>query len=77
MMTRTEAAEAARRASKAIAGFAGATLAALGAAMADGDITRPEVIVAVGAGLVVGGGLVYSAPANIEPGGGRRIKGED
>lgn len=66
--------EAARRASKAIAGFVGSATVALGTAMADGDLTRPEVIVAIGAGLVVGGGLVYAAPANVEPGGGRRIK---
>lgn len=63
-----------RRASKAVAGFIGSATVALGTAMADGDLTRPEVIVAIGAGLVVGGGLVYVAPANVEPGGGRRIK---
>ncbi len=50
--------------SKAIAGALGAAVVALGTAMADGDLTRPEVIVALGAGLVVGGGAVYAAPAN-------------
>lgn len=50
--------------SKAIAGAVSASVVALGTAMADGDLTRPEVIVAIGAGLVVGGGAVYAAPAN-------------
>lgn len=49
---------------KAVAGFIGSALTALGTAMADGNITRPEVIVAIGCGLVVGGGLVYAAPRN-------------
>lgn len=49
---------------KAVAGFIGSALTALGAAMADGNITRPEVVVALGAGLVIGGGLVYAAPRN-------------
>lgn len=50
-----------------IATAVSATAAALGTAMADGDLTRPEVIVAIGAGLVagsLGGGAVYAAPAN-------------
>jgi hypothetical protein len=50
--------------SKAIAGFVGSFLTALGTAMADGNISQPEVIVALGAGLVIGGGLVYAAPRN-------------
>lgn len=49
---------------KAVAGAVSATVVALGTAMADGDLTHPEVIVAIGAGLVVGGGAVYAAPAN-------------
>lgn len=50
--------------SKAIAGFVGSLLSALGTAMADGNLTQAEVLVAVGAGLVIGGGLVYAAPRN-------------
>lgn len=53
--------------SKAVAGAIGASTVALGTAMSDGDLTRPEVIVAIGAGLVVGGGAVYAAPANVKP----------
>lgn len=49
---------------KAVGGAVSATVVALGTAMADGDLTRPEVIVAIGAGLVVGGGGVYLSPAN-------------
>lgn len=50
--------------SKAIAGFVGSVATALGASMADGQLTSAEVIIAVGAGLIVGGGIVYAAPAN-------------
>lgn len=50
--------------SKAVAGAAAATLASAGTAMADGDLTRPEIFVAIGAGLVAGSGLVYFAPKN-------------
>ena len=50
---------------KAIAGAVAAILASAGTAMADGDFTRPEGIIALGAGLVVGAGLVYAAPANV------------
>lgn len=52
--------------SKAVAGFIGSALTALGTAMADGNITQAELIVALGCGLVVGGGLVYAAPRNAE-----------
>lgn len=52
--------------SKAVAGFIGSTLSALGTAMADGNITQPEIMVALGAGLVIGGGLVYATPRNVE-----------
>jgi hypothetical protein len=51
---------------KAIAGFIGSALTSLGTAMIDGTITQPELIVALGAGLVVGGGLVYAAPRNVQ-----------
>lgn len=49
---------------KAIAGFIGTTIAGLGNAMLDGNITQTEAFVALGAGLVLGGGLVYAAPRN-------------
>lgn len=49
---------------KAVAGFVGSALTALGTAMADGNITQPELIAALGGALVVGGGLVYAAPRN-------------
>lgn len=49
---------------KAIAGFIGAAITALGTAMTDGGITQPEIIAAIGLGLVAGGGLVYAAPRN-------------
>ncbi len=52
--------------SKAIAGALGAIAVAAGTAMADGDFTRAEAIIALGAGLVVGGGAVYAAPKNAE-----------
>ena len=48
---------------KAIAGTLGGFLAALGTAMIDGDITRPETIAAAGFGLLAGFG-VYAAPRN-------------
>jgi len=51
---------------KAVAGAISTITVSLGTAMADGDLTRPEVIVALGAGLVIGGGLVYAAPKNAE-----------
>jgi hypothetical protein len=50
--------------SKAIAGVIGTVTVSLGTAMADGDLTSKEAIVALGAGLVIGGGLVYAAPKN-------------
>lgn len=50
--------------SKAIAGAIGTVTVSLGTAMADGDLTSKEAIVALGAGLVIGGGLVYAAPKN-------------
>lgn len=56
-----------RRRSKAIAGFAGSTLTAIGTAMLDGNLTHAEILTALGAGLVVGGGLVYAAPRNVAP----------
>lgn len=60
--------------SKAIAGAIGGGVAAatvaLGTAMSDGDLTRPEVIIALGAGLVLAGGavggIVYKAPRNTD-----------
>lgn len=54
-----------RAVSKAIAGFIAASVSALGTAMSDGDVTRPEVIASIGAGLV-GFAVVYSAPRNVE-----------
>ncbi|VXC21600.1 hypothetical protein [Aeromicrobium sp. 9AM] len=58
--------------SKAIAGATAggvcATVVALGTAMADGDLTGKESVVAIGAGLVLAGGavggIVYRSPAN-------------
>ncbi len=51
---------------KAIAGaLFGATAAGLGNAMADGDLTRPEAVAAVGLGLVAGAG-VYWSPKNAD-----------
>lgn len=50
--------------SKAIAGFIGSALTAFGTAMLDGNLTQAEILVALGAGLVVGGGIVYAAPRN-------------
>jgi hypothetical protein len=52
--------------SKAIAGIVGTVTVSLGTAMADGDLTSKEAVVALGAGLVIGGGLVYAAPKNAE-----------
>lgn len=52
--------------SKAIAGMVGTITVSLGTAMSDGDLTRPEVVIALGAGLVIGGGLVYAAPKNAD-----------
>ncbi len=60
--------------SKAVAGAVASavstTLVAIGTAMSDGDLTRTELIVAIGAGLVVGagagGGAVYAAPKNVD-----------
>lgn len=52
--------------SKAIAGAVGTIVVSLGTAMSDGNLTGSEVIIAVGAGLVIGGGLVFAAPKNIE-----------
>ena len=49
---------------KAIAGIVGTITVSLGTAMADGDLTSKEAIIALGAGLVIGGGLVYAAPKN-------------
>ena len=54
----------ARRASKALAGAVGSTITGIGVAMADGHLTQTEVVAALGIGLTVGGGLVYSAPKN-------------
>jgi hypothetical protein len=51
---------------KAIAGIIGTIGVSLGTAMSDGDLTRAEIIVAVGAGLVIGGGLVYAVPNKTE-----------
>lgn len=56
----------AARSSKAIAGAIGTVAVSLGTSMADGDVTRAEVIIALGAGLVIGGGLVYAAPKNAD-----------
>lgn len=50
--------------SKAVAGAIGTIVVSLGTAMSDGNLTKPEVIIALGAGLVIGGGLVYAAPKN-------------
>ncbi len=52
--------------SKALAGVISTIGVSLGTAMSDGNLTRAEVIVAIGAGLVIGGGLVYAAPKNAE-----------
>lgn len=52
--------------SKAVAGAFGTIIVSLGTAMSDGDLTGPETIIALGAGLVIGGGLVYAAPKNAE-----------
>lgn len=46
---------------KALTGFVGAVGAGLGTAMADGDLTRPECIVALGAGILAGT-AVYRIP---------------
>lgn len=43
-----------RKIRKALIAAGGAAAAALGGAMLDGDLTRPETIVAAGAGLVFG-----------------------
>lgn len=48
---------------KAVAGAVGGFLAALGTAMIDGDLTRPEAIAAGGFGLLAGFG-VYATPRN-------------
>jgi predicted phage tail protein len=53
-----------KKISKAIAGVIGSVAVSMGTAMADGDLTQPEIMVALGAGLVVGGGIVYVAPKN-------------
>lgn len=45
---------------KAATAFLGTLLGAVGTAMADGAITTPEVVTAVGAALVVGGATVYA-----------------
>lgn len=50
--------------SKAIAGAVGTIVVSAGTAMSDGDFTSKEAIIALGAGLVIGGGLVYAAPKN-------------
>lgn len=54
----------------AIASALSTTAVSIGTAMSDGDLTRTEVIIAIGAGLVVGasagGGVVYAAPKNHE-----------
>lgn len=56
----------ARRISKAIAGTVAATIAAgLGNAMADGNLTAPEAIAALGLGLTAGA-AVYFAPRNAD-----------
>lgn len=46
---------------KAVLAYVLPFVGALGGAMADGDITRPEVVVAVGVGLVTGT-AVYRVP---------------
>lgn len=46
---------------KAIVSGGFATAAALGAAMLDGNITRPEILVAAGMGLVAGA-ATYRVP---------------
>lgn len=46
---------------KAVLAYVLPTLGAIGGAMADGDITRPEVVVAIGVGLVTGT-AVYRVP---------------
>jgi len=45
---------------KALTAFVGTLAGALGTAMADGDITRPECLAAAGAALVIGGATVYA-----------------
>lgn len=42
---------------KALTGFAGAAVTGLGTAMADGHLTGPECVVALGAGLLAGGAV--------------------
>lgn len=46
---------------KAVLAYVLPFVGALGGAMADGDVTRPEVVVAVGVGLVTGT-AVYRVP---------------
>lgn len=43
-----------RRIRKAVVSTIGATAAGLGVAMLDGDLTRPEAVMSLGAGLVFG-----------------------
>ncbi len=53
----------------AVSGGVLAFLAAVGGAMADGDLTRAEVVIAIGAGVVAlaaTGGVVYGSPKNRE-----------
>ncbi len=56
----------ARRTSKAIGGGIAASGAALGATLVSsgGDVSRGDVLVAVGMGLTVGFGGTYLAPKN-------------
>ncbi len=46
---------------KAVLAYVLPFVGALGGAMADGDVTRPEVVVAIGVGLVTGT-AVYRVP---------------
>jgi hypothetical protein len=49
--------------SKGIAAAIGTGVATIGTAMADGDLTRPEVFAAIGLTLV-SVGIVFGAPRN-------------
>jgi len=55
-----------RQVPKAIAGALAGAAAAIATAAADGDLTRPELIVAAGAAIGAFG-LVFGAPANAQP----------
>lgn len=45
---------------KALTAAVGSAVVGVGIAMGDGDLTKPEVLVAIGGGLVVGFGAVFA-----------------